>query len=158
MTSNGKEIKWSVQEFEYFEKGISWYWLTIIVGVVLIFLALLQKNFLFAIFVVIAELLVLNWGSYYPKAIEIKLNNKGLEINRKKFYPYDGLKGFAVNPTYSPSLFEVFFFVKQKLTQEVKVLARSEDIEDIQEFLRNYLPETEHDESLIDHIARILKF
>ena len=158
MASNGKEIKWSVQEFEYFEKGISWYWLTIIIGVVLVFLALLQKNFLFAIFVVIAELLVLSWGSYYPKAIEVKLNDKGLEINRKKLYPYDSLKGFAVNPTYSSSVFEVFFFVKQKLAQEIKVLARSEDVADIKELLKNYLPEMEHEDSLIDHIIRILKF
>ena len=49
-------IVWQIPEYEYRSKDVSWYWISLIAAIVLFAFAIWQKNFLFAIFVVIAFL------------------------------------------------------------------------------------------------------
>ena len=154
-----KEIKWSAPEFEYIQKGIGWYWLTIIVAIVLSAFALWQENVLFAVFVVIAAVLVLTWGKSYPKTIEFTINENGLAIGEQKNYSYGELKGFVVRQGYVDSeLVEIVFQKKSRLSPYIKILASDQDAEVIKEFLIQYLPEVKYEESLIEHIAKILRF
>ena len=53
--NENKEIIWQAPEFRYRHKDESWYWLTIMATAVLFLISLWQKNFLFAIFAVIAN-------------------------------------------------------------------------------------------------------
>ncbi len=154
-----KEIKWSAPEFEYIQKGVGWYWLTIIVAIILSALALWQENVLFAVFVVIAAILVLSWGKSYPKTVDFELNENGLAIGEQKTYSYGELKGFAIRQGYVDSeLVEIVFQKKSRLSPYIKILASDQDMETIKDFLIQYLPEIEYEESLIEHIARILRF
>lgn len=153
MTQLGpKEIKWTAWEYEFFPKDISWYWLTIIASTLITTFALWQRNFLFAVFVVIAEILILFWGRRLPKKIEFKLNDKGLTIDERTFYPYDGFHGFALKEN------EIVFRKKNRLAPYLKILAEESKTGEIKKLLSRYLPEIEYEESLADHIAKILRF
>ena len=153
------EIKWSAPEFEHISKGAGWYWLTIGAAIILIMLALLQQNVLFAVFIIIAAILVLSWGRSYPKMVNFELNENGLAIGEQKTYSYGELMGFIVRRGYVDSeLVEIVFQKKSRLSPYIKILANGQDAEAIKEFLIQYLPEIEYEESLIEHIAKILKF
>ena len=86
MDSPKKEIRWSAPEFHHYEKDVSWYWLVSIATIVVVIFALIQKNFLFAIFSVIAASLVISWGKKTPETLDFVLSESGLDIGNKKFY------------------------------------------------------------------------
>jgi len=67
------EFHWQTKEYEYHEKDIFWYWASIIIAVGIVAFAVWQKNFLFAAFVIIAEILVLVWAERKPDTIEFML-------------------------------------------------------------------------------------
>jgi len=154
------EIKWIAPEFEYFAKDISWYWLVIIVGIIVIAIALWNKNFLFAIFVIIATLLILSWGKQKPREVEFTLDEHGLDIEKKKFYPYSGFAGFAVRPplTKDEESTDLVFKFKARFRPYFKIQIKTKDTEKFKKYTNQYLPEIEYEESIADHIAKILKF
>ncbi len=94
------KIEWQAPEFEYREKDISWYWLSIIVAVLILSVSVWQKNFLFAAFVVMAEMLILVWAGRKPREISFSLDEKGLTIsgNKSRTFPQ------GINPAENISL------------------------------------------------------
>ncbi len=61
------EINWEAPEFEYREKDVSWYWISIIAAAAIIAFSVWQRNFLFGFFIVIAEMLVIDGaGEFGP--------------------------------------------------------------------------------------------
>lgn len=147
-----KEIKWRAPEFHYYHKGPGWYWISVMAAIVLIGFALWQKNFLFAVFIVIAELVILNWAQRRPADTDFSLDDKGLVIGGRKVYSYDALAGFAVKDQ------ELILKKKSKLNPYFKILISEYDAGRIKDFLAQHLPEIEYEESLIEHLARLLKF
>lgn len=155
-----KEIQWSAPEFEYHHKGHAWYWMLAIVSIILIFVALLQKNFLFAIFVLMAAILSFTMARHTPQYLNFLLNDSGIRIGDQKHYPFDSLSGFATHRVddLEDGLTEIVFAKKHRVSTHLKILAPTNRIEEIKLFLNKHLPEIEYEESLTDHISRFLKF
>lgn len=154
-----KEIQWSAPEYHYYEKGVAWYWLLIIIAIIVGVLALLQKNFLFMVFTALAAVLGLFWGRRQPKTVNFILNQKGLDMDGKRFYAFESLAGFALLPSYENSeISELVIKTKQQISGWIKITIASQRAEQISEFLKRNLPEIEYQESMAEHIARILKF
>jgi hypothetical protein len=80
------ETTWEAPEFEYRPKNISWYWLSIIVSAAIIAFAIWERNFLFGIFIVIAEILFIAWGNETPATIHFVLTENDLSIGEAKHY------------------------------------------------------------------------
>ena len=70
--------EWSAPEFEYRPKSVSWYWISIICAAAIIAFAIWEQNFLFGIFVVIAEILLIAWGNEMPATVSITLTESEL--------------------------------------------------------------------------------
>ena len=79
-------ITWQAPEFQYREKGVSWYWLSIIVVAAIIAFAIWQRNFLFGVFMVIAEILLIVWANAVPKVFDFSLTENDLAIGEAKNY------------------------------------------------------------------------
>ena len=73
-------IKWQAPEFEYRPKDVSWYWLSLMAAIALIALAVWQKNFLFAIFIALAWLVITSLANRFPTIWEFKIDEKGLSV------------------------------------------------------------------------------
>lgn len=155
-----KEIKWVAPEFEYFAKDITWHWLVVILGIIFIAIALWQKNFLFAIFVIISVLLILFWGKQKPRDVEFTLDEHGLDIEKKKFYPYHSFEGFSVRPpiTKDEEFTDLVLKFKARFRPYFKICIKTKDTEKFKKYTNQYLPEIEYEESVADHIAKILRF
>lgn len=147
-----KEIRWRSPEFRYYKKGLSWYWLTVITALILLVAAVWSSNFLFAFFIIIAELLIIFWGRQKPLEIEFKLDERGLAVGDKKFYPYEAFSGFAIVDE------ELIFRQKHRLSAHIKAFAEPADLGRIASFLTSRLPEFEYQKSLLEHIAKIIRF
>lgn len=152
-----KEITWQAPEYLYREKDVSWYWLSIILTALLALISLWQRNFLFLIFLIIAEMMIIFWGKEYPKNIEFKINNKGIYIGSIKYYPYEDLEGYHIMEENDYAS-ELILRTRNRFNPFVKILVANDDIPEIKKFLQNHLNEVEYDESLNDRISKIIGF
>src|SRR5258708_2170281 len=89
------EISWQAPEFEYWHKPRNWYLALLFVSGVFILLALWQGNFLFAIFVVLAAVVLIRNGTQVPRYIDYHLTSNELIIDNAKGYQYEHFSGFA---------------------------------------------------------------
>ncbi|MDD5547728.1 MAG: hypothetical protein PHN74_02440 [Candidatus Pacebacteria bacterium] len=157
MAQEKKEIKWTALEYEYYEKSVSWYWISGIIAAVIALIAIRQKNFLFAIFVAMAELVLISWAKRVPKNLEFAINDEGVVIGSIKFLPYGGLSEFCLRER-AGDFGELILKSKSKLQGYTKISIFNKDIPEIEKFLSEKLREFEYEETIIDTLSKIIKF
>lgn len=156
-------IEWQAPEYEYQPKDISWYWISLIIGIILIALAIWQKNLLFAIFIVIAWLVITSIANRFPTVWEFKINEKGINIalskeeSGAKFYPYAEIEGFDIH-SGGEDYQELVLKIKSKFSPYLKINIHSADEEKIRDFLLKILPEEEYNPSLADSFSKLIGF
>ena len=152
------EIAWQAPEFEYYEKDVSWYWLSVIVAVIVLSIAVWQKNFLFAAFIVFAEILILVWAGQKPKTVEFKINEQGLTIGGRKFYPYAEIVGFSADENGADEWPEIIFRFQRRLQPTLKVKAPKNRFGEIEKALAPLVKKIEFEESFLETLERFLGF
>ncbi len=154
-----KEIKWSAPEFPYYEKSLLWHVGVGIVAIAVIVIALFQKNFLFAVFALVGGGLVMFWGHREPATLEFTLSEKGLDIHTRKFYPFEGLTGFAiVEDDEESDIDELVLRTKSALNSYLKLTIPRDHREKIKTFLARFLPEMEYRTTITDQLTRLFRF
>src|SRR3989344_6290978 len=89
-------LEWEADEYEFFAKDGRWFRnVTLAVGA-LVLLALLLKNILFAIVLVVGGFALLIHGAKMPERLKYALTAKGARIGAQLF-PYDRLHSFWVS-------------------------------------------------------------
>jgi hypothetical protein len=151
------EIRWQAPEFEYRPKGVSWYWISIIVAAAIIAFAIWERNFLFGIFIVIAEILFIAWGDQIPDTMDFTLSESELRVGDAKQYQINLFENFSVNEL-SEDWVEFFFSFKTKFRTPLKVILPKTKIEEVRKHLKTALREVEFEPSLLDSLEKIIGF
>jgi len=157
-------VEWQAPEFEYQPKDVSWYWLSLMVAVILLALAIWQKNFLFAVFVIIAWLVVVYSTRRFPPVRNFKINEKGIEIilskqagANNKFYPYDEIWGFDIHAV-SERYKELVLKLKSRFSPYIKINIPADNEEKIKSFLLKHISKEEYNDSLVDSFSKLIRF
>ena len=98
-----------------------------------------------------AEAMILYWGRKKPRELRFRLEEKGVHAGRS-FYFFSELESFAIHSN------EIVFKKKSRLSDYLKIYAYETELDRAKEFLSTRLPEFEYEESLMDHIAKLLGF
>jgi len=152
------EITWSAPEFEYREKDVSWYWISIIVASLIIAFAVWERNFLFGFFIVIAEILFVAWGNETPRFLDFKMTERDIEIGEEeKSYPMSALEHFSVDHL-DDSWSELIFPFKAKLKTPLRIIIPAEKIEEVRKHLKPILKEMDYEPHLLDSLERFIRF
>ncbi|MBA3550747.1 hypothetical protein H0W32_00885 [Patescibacteria group bacterium] len=138
-------ITWDAPEYHHFEKSTDWYWSLGIITICITIICLLFNNILFAIFILLSGFVTALYGGRSPELIHIELRPRGLVV-KDKFYPYTTLDSFWVDEEDHPQ--KVIFKSKKLLMPYIVVPVSHIHPEDIRMYLRMYLKEVEHHESL----------
>ncbi|MEK7114818.1 MAG: hypothetical protein AAB847_00435 [Patescibacteria group bacterium] len=149
-------IIWKAPEYHYHEKDVSWYWLVIILAIIITAIALWQRNFLFAVFTVIAGITLLVWGHRKPSLIDFELNEHGLKIG-DVFYPKDLFDNFSLNKNGS-EWDKLLLKKKSKISNILTIPTPQSEFDNIKKYCLNFWTEAELKESMIDDISNLLKF
>ncbi len=156
MEQEKKEINWRAAEYEYAQKGAGWYWVLGGICTALVVIALWQKNFFFALFIILAGLIILSLGKKRPEIFEFSLTNDKVKIGERVSCEYKDFENFSVRER--PGRLDELILKKKALVNpylrlpiDSKLAVRAKS------FLREKLPEVEHQESLIDIISEWLK-
>lgn len=150
-------IEWEAPEFEYHEKTVSWYWITIIIAACMIAFAVWERNILFGLFVVIAEILIISWGNREPEIISFLLTETELEIGALKMHSLKEFESWSADDI-GGEWTEFFFNFKTHVKLPLKVLVPDDRVEEIRRNLKTVLKEVEHQPSLIDAIEKLIRF
>jgi len=169
-------ISWQAPEFEYHQKDVSWYWLSLMVMIILLALSIWQKNFLFAFFVIIAWLVIVYSSRRLPAVWIFKISETGIEIKLAKdnstnikSYPYGEIDGFDIHsktispasdgtPTTKPKYKELVLKLKSKFSSYLKINFLANDEEKIKNFLQKHIIQEEYKESVADSFFKLIKF
>ena len=151
------EITWTAPEFEFREKTVSWYWITIIIAACIIAFAVWERNFLFGVFIIIAEMLVIVWGNRRPPEVAFRLTHEALSIGSDKSYQLKEFENWSALD-FEGGWHEMAFLFKKRLRVPVKILVPSETLPKIRENLNPLLPEVEHHITFSESIERLIKF
>ena len=149
-------IHWSAPEYTYHEKDVSWYWLVIIFAIIISAISLWQRNFLFAVFVIIATAMIIAWARRQPDMIDFELDDDGLKVNEKK-YIKDHFESFSIKE-HDEEWDELFLKTKSKISRYVALPIPHYQIDKIKEYCLNSWAEAEHKDSLVDEISEFIKF
>lgn len=150
------EIRWEAPEFEERPKSSSWYSKTIIAALVLLGVAIWQENFLFGVFIVIAEILLLVWGTRKPPLIAFRLARTHLWIGAKD-YPIVELERFSVG-VEDAGLHAVTLHFRRHFRPTIRFFVPSKNIVSVETQLMALVPRIEHEESLLDALEKFFGF
>jgi hypothetical protein len=151
-------IEWSAPEFEYHPKGVAWYWTTIIISVLLIAIAMWQKNFLFGFFIVIAEIMILIWANREPQDHNFKITEHGITIEGRTFFPVREIASFASFEDWSEDWSTIIIDLKGHFRPSVRIHVPRPRFSEIERGFRATIPLVHKEESLIDILEKFLGF
>lgn len=90
-----ESIVWIEPEYKERNRSNDWFWALGVIAVSSAVLAIIYDNYLFAVFIIIAAVILGFFAVRKPDMIEYRIDAKGLSIG-KEFYPYENLVSFTV--------------------------------------------------------------
>ena len=144
-------LSWSAAEHEYAEKNAMWYLVLGGIALLLLIIALWQGNYFFAVFVVIAAVILTNFGKRRPKVFEFRVTTEGVGVG-EKFLPFEELESFMIRERQD-ALHELIVKKKTYVNPYVRIPVDEGTAEQARALLAVKLPEEEYEASLIDLFA-----
>ena len=80
MSNENKTLSWTAPEYEFKEKTNDWFWAVIIIVASGGIASIIFKNYLFAVFLILASGLLMYYNIHKPEIITFEINEKGLKI------------------------------------------------------------------------------
>lgn len=150
------KIVWEAPEYLHQEKSRDWFIAFGIIALALFIVALLFKNTLFAIVIILSAFTAMLHAKRPPDTLTYEVNRVGIVINRR-FYPYSFLYSFWVDRTdsHTPKL---LITSKKMLLPMIIVPLGDQNPDVLRDFIANYLPEQELLEPLSHKILESLGF
>lgn len=154
MDQNG--VSWQAPDFMHAERSPSWYLWSMGFALLLIVVAFWQKNILFALFILIAEIMLLLVSYNAPDTKLYALSSEGLSVDGRLlrlFVDANGFGFFDLGGRY----IELVIRPNKKIATYTKVLVPRERLEEVKGFLAMYLHPFEYTPALADTMAKWLR-
>lgn len=151
-------ITWSVKEYDKHERSKRWYIIAISLTLGLLLFSFLTANFLFAVIIIIASLVVILHDGQEPVSLKVSLTEEGVIVG-SKFYDYDEFENFSIVYKPSQEVKRLYIEFKNAIRPRLSFSLDEMNPLPIRDYLLKCLPEDleRTDEPLSEGLARILK-
>lgn len=149
-------IKWRGPEFAHWHKGVEWYWAIGISAFGIVLASIILGNYIFAILIIVAVLALVIFSLRGPRLIDVEVNNRGIVLD-KYFYSFGSLESFWIEgDSFHPKI----LFKSNKFWMPYIHLPITEEIsiEEVRDFLLQYLEEEELNEPFFQKILEFVGF
>jgi uncharacterized membrane protein YobD (UPF0266 family) len=152
-----KSISWKTLEFEQFEKGKIWFIVFGLISLVFLGIVIYWKSFTTALLLILAILLITVYAIKKPEIIKITLKPQGIFINSELTHHFSEINSFWIfyDP---PETKEISLRSKRMFFPDISIPLGKTDPNKIRKYLLKFLPEEKQEQSIIDIIAKRLKF
>lgn len=155
-TSALTKIEWVAPEFTKYKKNTSWFIWLIFIALVIIIIAIILKNFLWAIITILAAFTIYIYATKEPRKIKFSISGQGIQIDQK-IYKFEDLKSFWI--FYEPpEIKEISLRSKKNFMPYIKIPLGDQNPVEVRKILLKFLPERKHKESIIDEWAKRIGF
>ena len=155
----GKEyFKWQVPEYDKHDRPKVWYILASILAIALLLFSVKTGNFLFAIIIIVAALIIILHDGKEPENVDFVIYSEGLRIG-KRFYDYDEIKNFSVIYKTSKNIKNLYFEFNGAIKPRLSIPLKNTNPLQIREALLKYLKEDleRTDEPVSEGLAKLFK-
>lgn len=152
------EMEWRAPEFEFRPKSVSWYWMSIIIATACIGVAVWQNNFLFGLFIVVGEILILVWANREPATISFRASERGLTVGASASYAWGDVQDFSFDEAPHAGWPILTFRLRNRLRPSLRVRVERARASEILQFLDREIPRVEHDQSFLDVLEDFFGF
>ena len=148
-------IEWETFEYEHHERSNNWYWLVGFIALALVITAIVTKNFLLAILILLGTSTLMLYAKRRPKIIKVAVSRRGIQIHNNLF-PYHTLRSFWLHDEEDEP--RKIIIQSEKLFMPHLHLPLTDDLdhEALRAFLLDFLPEEPHRPTIIDLLAEYL--
>ncbi len=150
-------ISWEVPEFEKHKKSLGWYVAGGIVLLLLLIYCVKTANFLFAVILLMAAIIVVLYDFRESSNVEFALTSTGVKFGDKE-YPYEDFTRFWI--VYDPpEVKKLYLELKSLIQPRLVIPLEDKDPNEIRKILLEYVVEDldEKDEPITDYLGRALK-
>lgn len=154
----GEEIfGWMVDEYERHERGPIWYAIAFLTGLSLVLYAIITRNFLFAVVILMAGVIVALSTLREPRKIPFLVTTRGIALGHQ-FISYRELRSFWIlyEPPHLKNLYVDF---RSSVAPNLVIPLEDQDPIELRRTLLAFMAEngTQEEEPLTDIIGRFLK-
>lgn len=144
-------LRWSGGEYERRQRSTSWFVATGGIAGLLVIFGILSKSYFFILFVALAYVVFMMYERKMPAQFDFSISAEGVAVGNK-LHKFSELKSFWI--MLVEGSMELSLETEKTLLPYIKLPLKNIDPERVRSFLRNYLPEKEHDDFLTDKIER----
>lgn len=150
-------FSWETPEFEFKEKRKDWYWIVGIISVILVVVAIILGNYLFAFLIVMGAFLMIRLATKEPLVIPVEISESGVKVYNQ-MYSYDHLFSFWIRSNNQGEAI-LLLLSNQKISPILSLtIDPNIDLLMLREYLNQFIPEQELQEPLTDRIIQKIGF
>ncbi len=149
----GEEIYWEYYEYEFQEKTADWFWIFGTIALLLIIIALILKNFLLALIILLSAFILGTYAKRPPSLITYGLGRHGIKHGSDTFR-YETIKSFWINKQSNHLIIESTRMIKP----HISIPLGETDPELIRKKLLPIIKEQEYRGSISDFISDFFGF
>lgn len=122
-------LTWQTEEYVHREKSPDWFWALGVIALAGAAIAVIYKDTLFAILIILGAIILGVLAARTPKVIEISVSDEGIKI-RNYLYVYKKIKSFAIDehPMGNQLLIESDRFIAPIISIPIPPSIRTEEI------------------------------
>lgn len=156
--ANSKKITWEALDHIKEENSSDWFWIVGIIATGVAVLSIYFGNILFAILVLIATFAIFTQSHREPNMVNFEVNRQGVVV-KNTLYPYVTLESYNVIDEDGWDRDRILLKSK-KLFMPMIVIPLGEfvDVDEVREYLLEYLDEEALEESVFEKIMIIFGF
>lgn len=153
---NGEQlIEWEASEYIHHEKDGSWFFLLGIGTIIATGLALVFRQWTFAVLIVIMAVAIVVFARRPPRTLHYALDASGIRIN-DQLYPYSDFRAFGV--VNDGPLYSIILVPNGRFTPATSMYFEERDGEKIVDILGSRLPMEKIKIDYIETLTRKLRF
>jgi hypothetical protein len=151
-----QSLSFKGRDFIFYQKGSSWYTTVIIIGLVIIGISILMKQWPMTFAVTVAFGVMLMMANKKPNDIVCSFSDQGFKM-QNKLYPWQKLKSYWI--VSKPEMSTLYFSTTERFKPEIFVHIENSDFQKINQYLISVLPQEQNiQEESGNWISRIFKF
>ena len=150
-------VSWEIDEYPHHERSRTWYVIAGTLSLMFIIYAITTANFLFALIILMTDIIFVLMAFKKPDRLAVVLTNTGMLVG-DAYYAYSGMKDFSLlyEPPHIKTLYIDFYSPWRPM---LSVPIEEMDPNNLREILLNFCEENLHrnEETLTDILRRLYK-
>lgn len=147
-----KQFVWDGTEHEHLEKTTDWYWGLGIVIVTGIVIAIISKNYLLAVLLLVGGIMLGVYANDRPEPVHVEISERGIKLNRD-LYIYETIASFWMYKDHKGRDQLVVVTGRKIMPQRIISLPETIPAVEIRKYLIEFIEEKETKPSIIDTLA-----